>query len=314
MIRNSPYVLLVMAACIWGGNFVAGKALVTHIPPLTLATVRWCIAFLCLLPFLGKEAWSLRAEFRRHWKMIVFLSATGVAGFNTLTYVAVQFTSSINASLMNSATPIMVVMLTWLMIKEKIAWSAFPGVLISMAGVCWIIGRGSLEALTALSFNKGDLYMLLAIFMWSLYSVGMKRAAGLFPATPFLLVQVAAALLLLIPLSAVELVMLSPEIDWSPSSIVGLLYIGLFASIVAFLSWNRAIELAGPQRCAGFLNLIPLFSAIFATAFTGESIHLYHLLGTVLIVTGVYLTNRAIKHQQIRGRPKVGEYAMTKNP
>lgn len=313
MIRNSPYVLLVLATCIWGGNFVAGKALVTHIPPVTLAAIRWCIAFLCLLPFLGKAAWLLRAEFLRHWKMIVFLSVTGVAGFNTLTYVAVQYTSSINASLMNAATPIMVVILTWLMIKERIAWSALPGIILSMAGVFWIIGRGSLEALTALSFNKGDLYMLLAILMWSLYSVGMKRAAGLFPASPFLLAQVVVALLLLIPLSIIELVTVNPVIDWSPSSFAGLLYIGLFASIVAFLSWNRAIELAGPQRCAGFLNLIPLFSAIFATGFTGESIHLYHLLGTVFIVTGVYLTNRSIKLQQLRGRAKVGE-VMTKNP
>jgi drug/metabolite transporter (DMT)-like permease len=302
VIRNSPYFLLFLATCIWGGNFIAGKALVTHMPPLTLSAVRWSIAFVCMLPFFGKEAWFLRADFIRHWRMICFLSLTGVAGFNSLTYIAVQFTSSINASLMNSATPIMVVILSWLMLKERIAWSALPGIIISMAGVVWIIGRGSMEALLSLSFNKGDLWMLLAVLCWSLYSIGMKRAAGLFPASPLLFVQAAAALLLLIPLSTVELLSTGHAIAWSASLGIGLLYIGLFASIVAFLSWNRAIELAGPQRCAGFLNLIPLFSTLFAMSFTGESFHVYHLLGVILIFMGVYLTQRAMKNRLITNR------------
>ncbi|MFD0698986.1 DMT family transporter [Paenibacillus sp. GCM10027628] len=305
MIRRSPYVLLVIATCIWGGNFVAGKVLVTHIPPLTLAAIRWGIAFLCLLPFFGKQVWQLRGDFLRNWKMLIFLSVTGVAGFNTLTYAAVQFTGSINASLMNSATPIMVVILAWLVMKERFAWSALPGILLSMAGVFWIIGRGSLQALLTLSFNKGDLLMLLAILCWSLYSVGMKRVAGRFPSSAFLLAQVVVAMLLLIPLSAAEMFIVAPAITWSPAVLTGLLYIGLFASIIAFLSWNRAIELAGPQRCAGFLNLIPLFSAIFATGFTGESLHLYHWLGAALIVAGVYVTNIAIKRDRSRGKESI---------
>lgn len=298
MIRQSPYILLLLATCIWGGNFVAGKALVEHIPPITLAALRWGIAFLLLLPFYGKQTWHLRAEFLRNWKMLLFLSATGVAGFNTLTYVAVQYTGSINASLMNSATPIIVVILTWLVMREKLAWIAMPGILISMVGVSWIISRGSLSALLHLSFNKGDLLMLTAVLCWALYSVGMKKAAGQFPSSPLLLAQVVVALLLLIPLSLTEVAVKSPHIDWSPALISGLIYIGLFASIIAFLSWNRAIAIVGPQRCAGFLNFIPMFSAIFATAFTGESLRMYHLLGAILIVAGVYITNYAMKKRQ----------------
>jgi drug/metabolite transporter (DMT)-like permease len=299
---NSPYILLVLATCIWGGNFVAGKVLVTHMPPLTLSAVRWSIAFVCMLPFFGKEAWRLRADFLRHWKRVCFLSVTGVAGFNSLTYIAVQYTGSINAALMNSATPIMVVVLSWLMLKQKIAWSALPGIMVSMVGVIWIIGRGSMEALWSLSFNKGDLWMLLAVLCWSLYSVGMKRAAGLFPASPLLFMQAAIALVLLIPLSAGELLTGGQKIIWSSSLVIGLLYIGLFASIVAFLAWNRAIELAGPQRCAGFLNLIPLFSTLFAISFTGESFHLYHFFGVILIVAGVYLTQRAMRNHSLQSR------------
>lgn len=300
MLQRSPYLLLMLATCIWGGNFVAGKALVEHIPPITLAALRWGIAFLLLLPFFGKQTWRLRAEFLRNWKMLLFLSATGVAGFNTLTYVAVQYTGSINASLMNSATPIIVVILTWLVMREKLAWTAMPGILISMAGVSWIISRGSLSALLHLSFNKGDLLMLTAVLCWALYSVGMKKVAGRFPSSPLLLAQVVVALLMLIPLSLTEVAVKSPHIAWNSALISGLIYIGLFASIIAFLSWNRAIEIVGPQRCAGFLNFIPMFSAIFATAFTGESLRMYHLLGAILIVAGVYITNYAMKKRQTK--------------
>lgn len=301
MMKRSPYILLVLATCIWGGNFVAGKALVLHIPPITLAALRWSIACLCLLPFFGKQAWQLRRDFLHNWKMILFLSMTGVAGFNTLTYVAVQYTGSINASLMNSATPIIVVLLTWLVMKERFAWSALPGILVSMAGVSWIISHGSVSALLSLSFNKGDLFMLVAVLCWALYSVGMKKMSGRFPSSPFLLVQVVVALVLLLPLSAIEWGLTRPHIDWNPSLVTGIIYIGLFASIVAFLSWNRAIELAGPQRCAGFLNLIPMFSAIFATVFTGEALRMYHLLGAIWIVVGVYITNYAIQKKQAKG-------------
>lgn len=297
MLNRSPYFLLILATCIWGGNFVAGKALVLHIPPITLAACRWGIAFLCLLPFFGKAAWRLKHEFLANWKMVLFLSLTGVAGFNSLTYIAVQYTGSINASLMNSATPIFVVVITWFVMKEQLAWRALPGIGVSMLGVCWIISQGDMSALLQLSINKGDLFMLLAVLCWALYSVGMKKMAGRFPASPFLLVQVTVALVVLIPSSSIEWIIKSPDVLWGPALVSGLLYVGIFASIVAFLSWNKAIELAGPQRCAGFLNFIPLFSAIFATTFTGESLRLYHLLGAFSIVLGVYLTNAAMKRK-----------------
>jgi drug/metabolite transporter (DMT)-like permease len=297
MLNRSPYLLLILATCIWGGNFVAGKALVLHIPPITLAAARWMIAFLCLLPFYGKTAWRLKHEFLTNWKMVLFLSLTGVAGFNSLTYVAVQYTGSINASLMNSATPIFVVLITWAVMKERLAWWALPGIGVSILGVCWIISQGDLSALLRLSVNKGDMFMLVAVLCWALYSVGMKKMAGRFPASPFLLVQITVALMVLIPSSSIEWIIKAPEVSWGPALVSGLLYVGIFASIVAFLSWNKAIELAGPQRCAGFLNFIPLFSAIFATTFTGEALQLYHLLGALSIVLGVYMTNRAMKKQ-----------------
>lgn len=298
MFKNSPYFLLVVATCIWGGNFVAGKQLVTQMPPISLAALRWVIAFTVLLPIFGKQAWETRFQWLPHWKQIAFLAITGVAGFNTLTYIAVQFTNSINASLMNSTTPIIVLLVSWLVYKEKIAWRVFPWIALSMAGVLWIIGHGSMDAVLSLSFNSGDLWMMLAILCWAFYSIGMKKSKVQLPASLMLFLQVVFALIVLIPLSATELLIVKPDVHFGLGLISGLFYIGLFASILAFLAWNKAIELAGPQRCAGFLNLIPLFSSIFATTFVGESIHLYHLVGAALIVTGVYAANYVLRKPQ----------------
>lgn len=287
--------LLIVATCFWGGNFVAGKAIVAEMPPITVALCRWGIALACLFPLYRKSMWSLRRELWRQRKFILILALTGVAGFNTLTYIAVQYTGSINASLMNAATPILIVLISWFMFREKIKWLAGSGILISLVGVLWILSRGSWTAIRQLTFNAGDIWMLVAVLCWAFYSVGMKKISGQFPAMALLLAQIIVSVIILIPLTIVELIVLKPALHLTFGISMGLLYIGLFASIAAFYSWNRAIGELGPSRCAGFLNLIPMFSAIFATLFAGERIHSYHLIGAAFIIGGVYVTNRLMK-------------------
>ncbi len=230
-----------------------------------------------------------------HWKIVLFLSITGIASFNTFAYVSVQYTSSINAAVMNAATPIVTVVLSWFMLRERLRLISVTGILISLAGVMWIISRGSLSALVSLSFNLGDLWMLLAVLCWALYSVGMKKAAGLFNVNSLFAATIIFALVLLIPSAIIEYSIREPEVQWSLGLVSGILYVGVLASIVAFTAWNKAIALIGPSRSSGFLNLIALFSAIFATLFAGERLHLYHVLGALLIVTGVYVTNRTLR-------------------
>lgn len=289
---NSPYILLMVATCLWGGNFVVGKVLVTEIPPITLALFRWSIALLCLVPILGRVVWQRREVYLQHWKTVLFLSLTGVAGFNTFVYIAVQYTEAINASLMNAATPIIIVLLSMFFLREKFSGLRGLGIVISLVGVLWIIGHGSLEAISSLSFNQGDLWMLLAVFLWALYSIGVRKSAGKFKANEMLFITVAASVIILMPSSIVELAATKRTVSGSWDTIAGVFYIGIFASLVAFSCWNKAVSIIGPSRCASFLNFIPMFSAIFATLFTGEQIRLYHVMGTLLILSGVYVTTR----------------------
>ncbi|MBP1155675.1 MULTISPECIES: DMT family transporter [unclassified Paenibacillus] len=291
---KSPYILLLIATCFWGGNFVVGKSLVTEVPPFLLALIRWSLAFIVILPIWGPECWRYRKTIMQKWRMVLFLSLTGVAGFNTLTYIAVQYTGSINASLMNAATPIMIVVFSLFMLKERINWRVLPAILLSLVGVLWIISRGSWTAIAGLSFNSGDLWMLTAIACWALYSVGMKKFAGELPVHALFVATLVTALIVLIPCTILEWMVREPEIEWSAGLAPGILFISIFPSLLSFTAWNAAIAMIGPSRCSGFLNLIPLFSAIFATLFAGESISAYHLIGALLIVTGVYFMNRRL--------------------
>jgi drug/metabolite transporter (DMT)-like permease len=295
---RSPYVLLLLATFLWGGNFVVGKVLVADIPPILLATLRWLIALIVITPLYAREAWTHRARFLEKWKTVTFLSLTGVAGFNTLVYIAVQYTSSINAAVMNAATPILMILVSWIMLRERISSKILPAIGLSMLGVLWMITRGSWEILVGLSFNKGDLWMVAAILCWALYSVGMKKSAKLFPSHALFFYTILLSVVLLIPLSMAEYWIREPMLHSSVGIWMGLLYIGVFASLFAFSAWNQSIALIGPARCAGFLNLIPLFSTIFATTFTGESIHAYHFIGALLILTGIYAANRRLKLEQ----------------
>ncbi|MDF2963547.1 MAG: EamA-like transporter family protein [Paenibacillus sp.] len=301
---RSPYLLLVLATCFWGGNFVVGKVLVAEIPPILMATVRWLIALLALLLFTGKEMWSFRSVMITKWKTLVFLSMTGVAGFNTLTYIAVQYTGSINAALMNSATPVLIVLISVMVLRDPFKISVLPAIAISLIGVLWIISRGSWDAIINLSFNKGDMWMVAAIICWALYSVWMKKTAAGFPPRALFFWQIAVTVAVLIPLSVVEYAVRKPVIHVSGGLVLGLLYIGVFASLLAFTAWNKAIAVIGPARCAGFLNLIVVFSALFATAFTGEQLHLYHWIGAMLVLAGVYMTNRILRAAQLNHTAK----------
>jgi drug/metabolite transporter (DMT)-like permease len=192
----------------------------------------------------------------------------------------------------------MIVVLSIIFLREMFSWLRGAGILISLTGVIWIISHGSWQAFIALTFNRGDLWMLLAVLCWAIYSIGVRKTAGKFPANEMLLITVIVSVIVLLPFTIFELTLTHRPIHVTWATISGVFYIGLFASLVAFSFWNKAVALIGPSRCANFLNLIPLFSAIFATIFTGEHIRLFHGVGGCLILGGVYLTTRSLNVRQ----------------
>ena len=194
-----PQLLLVLATLLWGGNFVIGRAVTGDIPPITLAFFRWCVAFIVFLPIAYsrvKREWHM---IKAHWPAVIVMAITGVACFNTLVYIGVYYTTSINASLMNSSTPIIIYILSFIFLKERLSKFQLIGTALSLAGVAFILSKGSLETLLSFSFNKGDLIVLIAVCCWGVYSLLVKQYAGRLPGYSTFLVTIALGAIMLLP-------------------------------------------------------------------------------------------------------------------
>ena len=287
-----PQLLLILATLLWGGNFVIGRAVAGDIPPITLAFLRWCVAFIVFLPIAYsrvKREWHM---IKANWPAVIVMAITGVACFNTLVYIGVYYTTSINASLMNSSTPIIIYILSFIFLKERLSKFQLIGTALSLAGVVFILSKGSLETLLLFSFNKGDLIVLIAVFCWGVYSLLVKQYAGRLPGYSTFLVTIALGVMMLLPFTIYELMTTSVEIVWSPSTIGAILYVGIIASIVAFLSWNNGVVALGANKASIYLNFIPLFATIFAVLFLDEDLLLAQLIGGLAVICGVLLANK----------------------
>lgn len=287
-----PYVLLLLATLLWGGNFVIGRAVSGDIPPLTLAFLRWCVAFIVFFPIAYS---SLKREWRMlkaNWPIVLILALTGVAAFNTLVYIGLHYTTSINASLMNSSTPIMIYILSFIFLKEKLSTFQILGTALSLSGVLFIISGGSFVSLLDFSFNKGDLIVVVAVFCWSIYSLLVKQYAGRLPGQSTFIVTILIGALMLLPFYIHETLTLAESVHWEWTTIAAILYVGVFASIVAFLSWNRGVVLLGANKASIYLNFIPVFASIFAVIFLDEQLHAFQIIGGLAVVAGVLLSSK----------------------
>lgn len=287
-----PHLLLVLATILWGGNFVIGRAVTGEIPPFTLAFLRWLLAFLVFFPIAFKQVKVDWPTLKSNWKIVLILSITGVFAFNTLVYIGVYYTTSINASLMNSTTPIFIYILSFIFLKERLTRNQLIGTAISLIGVVFILSGGSIESLQHFTFNKGDLIVILAVFCWSIYSLLIKQYSNALPGTSTFLVTIALGAIMLLPFSSYELVTANTAIIWSAKTIGAIFYVGTLASIVAFLCWNKGVIQIGANRASIYLNFIPLFATIFATLFIGEKLLLAQVIGGLAVIGGVILTNR----------------------
>ncbi|MBP8215739.1 MAG: DMT family transporter, partial [Propionivibrio sp.] len=179
---HHPYLLLTLTTLFWSGNMVVGRAIRDDVPPLSLAFWRWAIALALTLPLALPHLRTQWPQLKRSWRAVALLGLLGVGGYNTLAYVALQTTNATNAVLLNSFIPIATITLSWAFLKKHLHGAEWLGVLISLAGVTAIVTRGEIAALAGLTLNVGDLWMLLAVLVWALYTIGLQwRPTGVHP-------------------------------------------------------------------------------------------------------------------------------------
>ncbi len=287
-----PYLLLTLTVLFWSGNMVTGRGLREDVPPILLALMRWLIALALTLPFAWRQFdRSQLATMVRAWPAMVLLGLLGVAGFNTFAYLALQDTTATNASLLNSFIPIVTVALSWLFFGKRLSAPEAIGVLISMAGVMLIVARGELGVLLGLQPNQGDLWMLVAVLTWALYTVGLQyRPAGLDPMV-MLAAFTVVGLTALIPAAAVEYAS-GARMQVSTGSLLGVLYTGVFPGFLGYVFYNRGVAAVGPNRGALFIHLMPAFGTGLAALFLGERPGWFHFTGIAMIFAGIFLNTR----------------------
>ncbi len=287
----SPYLLLTLTPFFWACNWIVGRALYTQIPPMAMTFYRWFFALLILAPFAiphVRRDWQL---VRRHARVLFLLGIFGVGTHNALTYLGLNYTTAINGVMLNSFIPVMIIALSWIVLRQRLSALQLLGVGVSLCGVLAILSGGSLAKLASLSLNRGDVLVIGAMLMWSLYTIGLRwRPAGLHMLT-FLFVIACVGDAAVLPLYLAEMAFgAQPVFSWL--NLAALFAVGLFSSVLAYIFWNRGVEQVGANVAGLFVHLMPVFGTVLAWLVLGERLHPFHVVGMALILTGIYVTSR----------------------
>lgn len=289
-LMNRPYLLLCLTSLFWAGNVVVGRFIAGQIPPITLSLLRWIGAFLIVLPF----AWSRLVKdwpaIRRRLGLMMLLTFTGVTLFNTLAYWALEYTQALNALLLQSTAPPFVALWSLLLFGIRLTLAQAFGIAVSMLGVMVILLRGDLGALLTIELNKGDVMYTIALVVFGLYSALAARRPKIH-AMSFLAFTCGCGTLFLIPLFIWEIAS-GRMMTFSHATLPVLIYVMIFPSTLAYLFFNRGVELIGANRSAPFFHLIPVFGSAMAIAFLGERFQMFHLVGYALVLAGVFIAAR----------------------
>ena len=289
---KTAYIFLILATLFWSGNFIVGKsASFFEIPPFTLNFYRWTFAWLILAPFTLKEIYRSKSHIFKNLKYVLILGVTSITLFNSIVYYSLQFTQVISGVLMISTIPVMIILFSSLLKIEKTNFFQLIGVFFSMLGVVVIVSQLNLEKIKELSFNKGDLSIIIAMLSWALYSALLKRKKLELSQLSLLQVIISAGLVFLLPVYLVEMNS-GRRVALELPFFLTLSYVVLFPGLASFICWIKGIAIIGANRSGIFLHLMPIFSTILAIIIFKEKFMIYHLIGAMLIITGIFLSSK----------------------
>ena len=290
------YIMLVCATLFWAGNFMVGKfAFLENIPPMSLVFLRWSLVWLILLPFTYKEIIRHKDTIITNLPLLFFLAFTSVGLFNTFTYLSLVHTQVINASLFNTAIPAAIIFLCFLFKIEKTNKFQILGLILSVFGILSIITKLDLNVLLSLNFNKGDLIMIGGVITWGLYSAFLKNKKFTLPLLTLVQVLCTFGLIFIFPQFLYEFSQ-GLRVSFNTNLYYTLIYLALFPSIGSYYCWAGAVAIIGANRAGIFLSLIPFFSTIMAIIFFNEQFEFFHLIGSILIILGLFLSNKKVQN------------------
>ncbi|MFE8703578.1 DMT family transporter [Cytobacillus sp. FJAT-54145] len=278
------YILLLSTSFLWAGNFIAGKYLVGYASPLVLTELRWVIALIALLPFILLKEKTLKFPKKALFPLIG-MGLTGIVLFNLFMYLALTYTTADNVGLISTLNPIAIALLSFLFFKEKLSAQKYIAILISLIGIMIVLSHGDLQKLIQLKFNVGDIYMMIAVVCWGLYSILGKVAMR--TVSPFLSTFWSGmfGVIMIVPFIVKDLEITNPP----PSFWVAALYTGVGATVLGMVFWNIGVKNVGSTTAGMFLNFNPIFTAALAYYFLGERMGVAQWIGAIIVIIGVYL-------------------------
>jgi drug/metabolite transporter (DMT)-like permease len=287
---DQPYLLLSLTSLFWAGNTVLGRFIAGHIPPVTLAFIRWGGAFLILLPFAAPHLVRDWPTIRKHAGLLTVLALTGFSAFNAMAYYGLQYTTAINGLLLQSIGPLFVALWSFVLFSDRLTLRQAGGICVSLTGVLVIISRGSLDILIGIAFNRGDVWFLIALSIYAYYVAVLRKRPGMHPLS-FLAVGMGLGALLLVPVVAWEIES-GQTVVLDAVSLASFAYVCVFPSLLGYFCLNRGIELVGANRAAPFMHLVPVFGSVLAIALLGERFELHHAVGYALVFAGITIATR----------------------
>jgi drug/metabolite transporter (DMT)-like permease len=282
--------LLLLAASnlLWSGNWILGRALREAFDPISLNFWRWLVAALVMAPFAAAAVLANISLIRRHAGLYASLALFGVAGFQSLVYLGLESTTAINAVLINAAAPLFMIICSWVLEREKAGARQVVGMVLSFLGIVIIVCQGDAGRLATLEFHRGDMWILIAMPMWGIYSVLLKRCPPELRGVGFAFTIAMIGVAMMLPFYLFDLAT-SPPRTHGTSDIAAVLYVAIAASVIAFLFWNRGVAVVGANAAGFTLPLLPAFGTVLAIVLLGESFHAFHAAGFTTILAGVGL-------------------------
>jgi drug/metabolite transporter (DMT)-like permease len=286
------YLMLIFCAFFWSGNFIVGKfATLYEVPPLTLNFFRWLIIWIILIPFTLRDILKNIKVIKRKFYSIILMSITSISVFNSVVYYSLNFTQVLNGALMISIIPVLIVFISFIFKTEKINFSQIFGLVLSIAGVIIIITRLDFGKLINLNLNKGDLWLLVAMFSWAIYSTMLRTHKTGLKYLSFISVIVSIGLIFLFPQFLFEFYN-HQVIRFNIPVFLITTYVVLFAGLGAYIFWNKAVVIVGPNKAGIFLHLMPVFSSFMAIFLLNEKLMSFHIIGAIIIIIGIYLSSK----------------------
>jgi drug/metabolite transporter (DMT)-like permease len=287
---DQPYLLLSLTSLFWAGNTVLGRFVAGHVPPITLAFIRWSGATLILLPFAARHVLRDWPIIRKNAGVLILIAFVGFSVYNTMAYYGLQYTTAINGLLLQSVGPLFVAMWTFALFGERLTLRQACGIAVSLTGVLVIICHGSLTVLLTIKFNRGDVCFVLALATYGFYAAYLRKRPAIHPLS-FLAVGMGLGAAMLIP-GVIWEIASGRTVVFDAESLASFAFVCIFPSLLGYLFLNRGIELIGANRAAPFIHLVPVFGSVLAIVLLGERFELFHAVGYALVFAGITIATR----------------------